>query len=144
MESTTDPFAHARFDIAFHTLLAQASGNPVVDIMFGSIAPLAFEQMLRSVSDPGVGAAGNPLHRVVAEAISRGDGEGAASAMNTHISLAEQMFGQDMDRPLADIAESAIRTLGVSEQPGGRHRRGARSSREMTLTSREASRRAAG
>jgi len=114
MDSTTDPFEHARFDIAFHTLLAQASGNPVVEIMFGSIAPLAFEQMLRSMTDPGVGAAGNPLHRVVAEAVVRGDGEGAASAMNTHISLAEQMFGHDVDRPLADIAESAIRTLGES------------------------------
>lgn len=113
MDATTDHYEHARFDIAFHALLAQASGNPVVEIMFGSIAPLAFEQMLRSVTDPGVRSAGSPLHRVVQEAIDRGDAEAAASAMNTHIALAEQMLGPDLDRPLSELAESALRALGL-------------------------------
>lgn len=101
----------ARCDIAFHALIAKASHNPVIEMMFGAIAPLVFEVMLRSLDDPEVTQTGAPLHQVALDAIRAGDGEAASDAMCRHINLAAEMFGDDFDAQIDSIARRKVSSL---------------------------------
>lgn len=98
----------ARADIAFHLLIARASGNPVLETMFCSIAPMIFALMLRSLSDPDVLRQGAPYHRDIVQALRQRDPEAAASAASAHICLAEGTFGEDFDRRLDLVARRVI------------------------------------
>ena len=99
----------ARADIAFHLLIARASGNPVLEIMFGSIATLIFELLLRSLTDPTISRRGIPYHQDILKAIRARDPEAAVAAVSAHIAIAEQTFGDDYDKPLDDIARRELR-----------------------------------
>lgn len=110
-DASTNVIDRARDDIAFHSLLARASHNPVVEMMFGAIAPLVFEVMLRSLDDPKVLCAGAPLHEAALSAIERGDGEAAAAAMREHIDIASTMFGSDFDAQVSSVARRKIDSL---------------------------------
>jgi DNA-binding FadR family transcriptional regulator len=101
----------ARYDIAFHALVAQGSHNPVIEMMFGAIAPLVFEVMLRSLDDPKVTRRGAPLHHACLEAIRAGDGEKAATSMREHIELAAEMYGADYDAQLDKLARHTVSLL---------------------------------
>jgi GntR family transcriptional repressor for pyruvate dehydrogenase complex len=110
-EGARNVLDRARGDLAFHALIAKASRNPVIETMFGSIAPLVFELQLRSLDDPVVVAQGGPLHRVVLRAIAARDAEGAAGAMHTHVTLAVDLFGEDLDTTLDTIARRKVARL---------------------------------
>lgn len=99
----------ARADIAFHLLIARASANPVLEIMFGSIAPLIFELLLRSLSDPATSRRGIPYHQDILIAIRKRDPDAAVDAVSAHIGIAEQTFGADYDIQLDDIASRELR-----------------------------------
>lgn len=108
LNSSTSLVGRARADIAFHMLLARASANPVLEIMYGAIAPLVFELMLRSLGDPETMLRGAPYHQQVLDAMKQGDAETAVSAMAEHILLAAQTFGEDYDKQLDEIARQAL------------------------------------
>ena len=110
-EAATNVIDRARCDIAFHALIARASHNPVIEMMFGAIAPLVFEVMLRSLDDPEVTRKGAPLHGTVLTAIRDGDGTSAAAAMREHINLASVMFGDDFDAQIDSIARRKVDSL---------------------------------
>lgn len=98
----------ARSDLRFHALLAKASHNPVVMTMFGAIAPLVFEMQLRSLDDPQVVAEGGPLHRQVLDAVRDRRPDEAAAAMHTHVTLAYELFGADLDATLDALARRKV------------------------------------
>lgn len=101
----------ARSDLAFHALVAKASRNPVIEMMFGSIAPLVFEMQLRSLDDPAVVRRGAPLHREVLQAVRDRDGERASAAMHSHVTLAYELFGEDLDASLDALARRKVARL---------------------------------
>lgn len=107
-DASEHPLERARHDIAFHARLARSSHNVVVETMYASLARLAFELMLRSLSDPDILAAGAPYHRQILDAVRSREPEQAAQAMREHLSLAQKMFGADFDRDVADIAHQEI------------------------------------
>jgi DNA-binding FadR family transcriptional regulator len=94
----------ARLDLAFHGLLARASKNPMIDMMFASIAGYTFELMLRSHADPEVLRHGLPLHRRIADAVERRAPEAAEQAMREHLTLASTMYGEDYERSVDNVA----------------------------------------
>lgn len=102
----------ARTDLVFHEAVAVASGNPVIALMFGSIRVQVHALMLRSHSDRKVRRLGDPLHQQIAEGIRDRDPVAARAAMSEHLQLALNLFGKDLDRPLAEMLES--RGLGSS------------------------------
>ena len=106
----------AQADIAFHSLIAKGSHNPVLQIMFGSITTLAFDTMLRSLSDPEIYKVGAPLHHTILKAIKKKDSEAAKAAMSKHIHLAEKSYRSDLDRELREIAERIVRDVLHSSQ----------------------------
>jgi GntR family transcriptional regulator, transcriptional repressor for pyruvate dehydrogenase complex len=100
LEQAPLPMA-ADFDLAFHTAIADASHNPVLQVMFSSIASLSHQMMVRSLNDEHV--VGAELHGVLFERISAGDAEGAARVMADHIRAAKLFYGSDLDTPLRDL-----------------------------------------
>ena len=94
----------AQADIAFHALIARASRNPVIELMFGSIARFVFELMLRSLDDPSVVHRGAPHHHGILDAIRARDAATARSVMEEHITIAVDLYGDDIDEPLDSLA----------------------------------------
>jgi GntR family transcriptional regulator, transcriptional repressor for pyruvate dehydrogenase complex len=104
-DASRDVAVGAELDLAFHEAVALASGNAVIQIMFGSIRNLAHGMILRSLTDRKVRHAGAPIHHTILDAILARDAEVARKAMASHIELAEKTYGRDIDRPLADVLQ---------------------------------------
>lgn len=98
----------ADLDLAFHEQIAEASGNLVLQIMFGSIRSLSHGTMLRSLSDSEVSERGEPLHDALLDAIEQQDPEAARATMAEHLHLAEVMYGRDLDEPLVDVLRRRV------------------------------------
>lgn len=110
-DQARDLLASARADIGFHAAVARAAHNPVIEMMFGSITTLTFEQMLRSLGDPNVSREGVPYHREIFTAIKSGDAEGARVAMAGHLTVALRTYGDDLDQSLELVAQRKIEQL---------------------------------
>jgi DNA-binding FadR family transcriptional regulator len=104
----------ATSDLAFHEAIVAASGNPVLVLMFGAIRNQVFALMLRSHSDPGVHSLGEPFHERIVDAIRDQDGPRGAELMREHLELALNLYGDDLDRPLADVIESRGLSTGAA------------------------------
>ena len=110
-DNETSLIPKAQADIAFHSLLARSTQNPVLQIMFGSITSLAFETMLRSLSDPAIFKLGAPLHHTILKAVKKKDAAAAQKAMSKHLHIAEDSYKSDLDRKLSDIADRIVREI---------------------------------
>ncbi|TQK17650.1 DNA-binding FadR family transcriptional regulator [Microbacterium sp. SLBN-154] len=93
-------------DLAIHEEIVAATGNPVIALMFGAIRSQVYALMLRSHSDRDVHSKGDPQHRAIVEAIASRDPDTAAAIMQEHLSLALDLFGSDVDRPINEVLES--------------------------------------
>ena len=93
----------AHLDLAFHEAIVIASGNPALQVMFGSIRTMTGALMLRSLSDRAVTKAGAPIHHAILRAIELGRPAAARKHMQAHLRIAETHYGSDIDEPLADV-----------------------------------------
>jgi DNA-binding FadR family transcriptional regulator len=107
----------ASTDLAFHEAVVAASGNPVLVLMFGAIRSQVFSLMLRSHSDPTVRDVGEPYHQKIVIALTHRDPVQAGGLMREHLELALNLFGQDLDRPIADVVESRGLSIGAPLNP---------------------------
>jgi DNA-binding FadR family transcriptional regulator len=101
-------------DLAFHESVVAASQNPVLVLMFGAIRNQVFALMLRSHSDPNVHTVGEPYHERIVGAIADRDPQAARELMREHLELALNLYGQDLDRPIADVVESRGLSIGAA------------------------------
>ena len=106
--------ALATTDLAFHESVVAASNNPVLVLMFGAIRNQVFALMLRSHSDPSVHSIGEPYHERIVQAVADRDSETARDLMKEHLELALNLYGQDLDRPIADVVQARGLSLGAS------------------------------
>lgn len=115
-----DVIDKTRADVAFHSRLTQASGNPVIETMFMSIIELVFEHILRSSSEPAITDEGNPFHLAVVEAIARHDPDAAETAMKGHLDVSLRRYGDDLDIPVAQLFRRELDRMQVPEalRPG--------------------------
>jgi GntR family transcriptional repressor for pyruvate dehydrogenase complex len=109
----SESIEHVRNDLVFHLGIAAAAHNPVIEMMLESIAPQTVALMLRSVGDPQVMVRSQPYHRVALGAIVRGDGDGARAAINAHLSVASELYGDDFERSVDELAGMTLRRLGT-------------------------------
>ncbi|WEX10983.1 FadR/GntR family transcriptional regulator [Chelativorans sp. AA-79] len=80
--------AKIEIDLAFHVAIADASNNRFLISIMGSITH-ALRENLRMLNDEGGNYEGNLAnHRLVSEAIARGDAEAARAAMNSLVAQA--------------------------------------------------------
>ena len=114
-DNATELLPRAESDIAFHSLIAKATQNPVLQIVFGSMTTLTFEIMLRSLADSKIFAQGAPLHRKILSAIKDKDPDKAVAAMSKHLHIAEDTYDKDFDVALSVLADRVVQqTFGGS------------------------------
>jgi DNA-binding FadR family transcriptional regulator len=100
----SDDIAQAvRLDVELHEAICIASHNPVLQTMFAAIRDLVEGMAVRSLADPAVHAAGAPLHAEIVRAIVARDVVRARELMNEHITLALDLYGDDLDQPLSAL-----------------------------------------
>jgi GntR family L-lactate dehydrogenase operon transcriptional regulator len=105
---------HVRFDLAFHMAIAAAAHNPVIEMMLEAIAPLTVALMARSVGDPKVMDRSQPYHRIALQAIRAGDSGAARHAMEAHLGVAQELYGEDFERSVYSLAERSVQSSGLA------------------------------
>ena len=95
MRLNTDKAEHARLDMKFHLLVAEASGNNIMPLILNPIhrlMPNIKKKIMKSV--PGAKEAALLWHKKVIEAIESRDPQKAYSAMKGHLEVAKQQTEQ--------------------------------------------------
>jgi DNA-binding FadR family transcriptional regulator len=110
-EQATTLADRVRADLAFHRSVVRAAGNPVIDILFDSMAQSTVEMMVRSLGDPNVSREGIPYHQDIFRAIVEGEGERAGDAARAHLLVVERSYGPDLDVPMHEIGRREIDRL---------------------------------
>jgi DNA-binding FadR family transcriptional regulator len=105
--------AHVEHDLAFHLGIASAAHNPVIEMMLESIAVPTAALMFRSVGDQRVMDRSQPYHRVALDAIRSRQPEAAAEAIRAHLTVAQELYGEDYERSVDELARQALTQLGA-------------------------------
>lgn len=103
MQPSTDANESAIADLQFHERIAEASQNPVLLILFGSIKNLVFGTITRSLTDHTISNLGLPLHLKVVEAIEAKDSTAAQDYMKQIMLIGQERYGDDLHLPLAKV-----------------------------------------
>lgn len=136
MAAAAGPLERVRWDVAFHLAVARAAQNPLLEVLFLALAPLAAQLTVRSWADPAVAPEGGPYHQAIAQAIAQRDPAGAQAALLVPLAVPECLYGDDYPRPLDWVARRGLgRALGSVKQlqpfwnPLNRRRRWTRTGR---------------
>ena len=78
------PGAHVKADLAFHAILAEATGNPLFGIVLTPIQELLIESRRRTLGRHGAALA-HDHHARILDAVRAGDPAAAAQAMRLHL-----------------------------------------------------------
>lgn len=84
-EKTTDAEGHSRLDLAFHSLIAESTRNPVVVSLHGTLAGLGHRARMVISEVPGAIARANFWHKQVLEALEAYDAAAAGASMELHL-----------------------------------------------------------
>ncbi|MDT4939470.1 MAG: GntR family transcriptional regulator, transcriptional repressor for pyruvate dehydrogenase complex [Pseudonocardiales bacterium] len=95
-----DATVHADLDIAFHHLLAECTGNPVLISLHGSISHLSRAQRQIMVARKGAVERAIFWHQHIVEAIATGDAAAGRDAMRMHL----RQVHTDLDATLLETA----------------------------------------
>lgn len=104
----SEGITHVKLDLAFHLGIVAAAHNTVIEMMLESIAPLTVALMTRSVSDPRVMDRSQPYHRVALDAIRDRDPAGARAAIEAHLGVASELYGDDFGRDVNVLADRVM------------------------------------
>lgn len=105
---------HVEDDLTFHLDVATAAHNPMLEMMLESIAVPTVALMLRSVGDAEVMRRSQPFHRSCLEAIEARDADAAAERMEAHLTVAQDLYGDDYERSVDELARNALSQLGAT------------------------------
>jgi len=86
----------AHFDVEFHRILAEMSGNELFLVMLDSIGPVLTEIRERTMGEPDHYSSAVKHHGAILKAIERGDADAARKAMERHLDESAQIW-QDED-----------------------------------------------
>ena len=98
MRLNTDQVEHARLDMKFHLLIAEASGNSIMPLILNPIhrlMPSIKKKIMKSV--PGAKKAALTWHKKVLDAIESRDPQKAYLAMKGHLKVAKKQTEQIND-----------------------------------------------
>lgn len=85
-----DPEAFAEADMAFHSVLAQATHNPLFTVILDSLAQVLLEVRLLALRIPGTPRRSLAHHRAVFEQVRTGEPTAAREAMDRHMDEARE------------------------------------------------------
>jgi len=95
MTNNNDPIEHARLDMKFHHLIAEASGNPIMPLILNPIHRL-MPNIKKKIMDfvPGAKDAALTWHQKIVDAIEEGNPQKAYQAMKGHLEVANKQTEQ--------------------------------------------------
>lgn len=100
MQSAARPAEGLEADIAFHDVVAAASGNAVLAGLVRALnVTTRVERGIRADADPEAGTAMHVEHRLILEAVERGDGAAAAAAAAAHTHNLERWLTRSQEHP---------------------------------------------
>jgi DNA-binding FadR family transcriptional regulator len=89
--------AQVRADLDFHALLAEATGNPIFNLVLAPIQELLIESRRRTLGRHGARLA-HEHHAAILDAVRWRDESGAAEAMRRHLQLNVQHLSQEEEK----------------------------------------------
>jgi len=90
--------AHVEADMAFHSILAEATGNPIFQIILAPIQELLIESRRRTLGKYGAKLA-HDHHAKILAAVDRQDAGAARKAMHDHIAANSQHLADLAKKP---------------------------------------------
>jgi GntR family transcriptional repressor for pyruvate dehydrogenase complex len=111
MRLNNDKLEHARLDMKFHLLIAEASGNNIMPMILNPIHRLMPRIKKKIMESDPAGAKNAALlwHQKILDAIESGDPKNAYLAMKGHIEVAKQQTEQLIkDNAYDDVQENLI------------------------------------
>ena len=104
MEFQGDAAAFAGYDLDFHCVIAQITGNSLIIATYQILQDILRQAMLRTVSSLG-SEIGMPYHEALIEAIEAGDEHKAIITMKDHMRSTYDSFSKvlDLSRPESSI-----------------------------------------
>ena len=109
MTLNTDQAEHARLDMKFHHLIAEASGNSIMPLILNPIHRLMPDIKKRIMSNvPGAKEAALKWHSIVIEAIASRDPQKAYLAMKGHLEVAKQQTEQMIHDIAAEVESQVV------------------------------------
>lgn len=109
MRLNTDHLEHARLDMKFHLLIAEASGNSIMPLILNPIhrlMPSIKKKIMKSV--PGAKKAALIWHKKVLDAIESRDPQQAYLSMKGHLEVAKQQTEQINDDVVAEVQSQEV------------------------------------
>ncbi|MEO3756175.1 FCD domain-containing protein [Streptomyces sp. B6B3] len=95
-------------DLRFHSLLCEATGNPVLSAMHRAIAPYVLFMTLRRERRP---ATSNARHDEILAAVRAGDEALARRLTRVHLDSTREFFAGAFDRPVDEVAAENLRRI---------------------------------
>ncbi|GMQ93840.1 MAG: transcriptional regulator NanR [Acidimicrobiia bacterium] len=95
LEEETDPIHAAHLDMGFHLCFARASGNPVLELLLGSLAPMTTQLVL--LSQKFTLTERDKEHRAIMDAVAQQDRHAAMEAIRIHHQTARVLFAETYD-----------------------------------------------
>jgi DNA-binding FadR family transcriptional regulator len=92
MEDCDDAEERNKYDAEFHICIAEASGNPILVKLVEDLRKVLEEHGRAAAAAPNRRPRAAAEHRKIYDAIVRGEGENAATAMANHLDAADKSF----------------------------------------------------
>lgn len=108
LENEPDPVEAAHLDMGFHQCFARAGGNPMLELLLASLAPITTQFVL--LSHKFTLETRDKEHRAIIDAVVRQDTAATEAAINTHLATGRSLFSESYDLPVVP--------LGAMEQAG--------------------------
>lgn len=89
--------AFAETDVAFHFAIAQLAGEPAILVFHRTLSDWLSDQRIVSLQHPGAVEMAVRHHQRIFEAIKNGDGDGAETAMQEHLSDVQTLYWETMN-----------------------------------------------
>lgn len=94
----SDPEEYNRHHVAFHRLIVDSTGNPIISMVYDQVRRLVAERMRVVGRSPEQEARSITEHAAIVEAIAAGDATECDRAMRRHLALARQTLRSDADK----------------------------------------------
>ncbi len=102
LEKEVDPVVAAHLDMGFHQCFARASGNPMLELLLASLAPITTQFVL--LSHKFTLATRDKEHRAIMDAVAHQNKAAARSAINAHLSTGRALFSETYDLPIVTLS----------------------------------------
>lgn len=112
IEKEVDPIQAAYLDMGFHMSFARASGNPMLELLLASLAPITTQFVL--LSHGFTLTTRDKEHRAIMDAVAQQSATAAREAVVAHLETGRALFSETYDQPL--LSFGAMESTGDLDQ----------------------------